>query len=178
MIASALAAAMSSLDSSINAISTVSVVDIYRRHLKPNEDDKHYLKAAWVIASVSAVFMIGGAIYLANADTKTLQDTATILTSILGGGLLGLYLIGFFTKKGDARAAWAGLISTMVFTVWTILSKNQLLPDAISVPFDLYYTGFVGNVIMFVVTYVVASKLLKTNKDLTGLTVWDMPKTK
>ena len=48
----------------------------------------------------------------------------------------------------------------------------------IGVPFGLYYTGFVGKGIMFVVTYVVASKLLKTEKDLTGLTVWDLPKTK
>ena len=176
VIASALAAAMSSLDSSINAISTVSIVDIYRRHLKPNQTDKHYLKAAWVIASVTSVLMILGAMYLANAETKTLQDTATILTSILGGGLLGLYLIGFFTKQGDARAVWIGLASTMVFTSWTVLSKNQLLPDSLQVPFDLYYTGFVGNVIMFVVTYFVAAKLYKTQKDLSGLTVYDLPK--
>ena len=172
VIASALAAAMSSLDSSINAISTVSVVDIYRRHLNPDKDDKHYLKAAWIIASVSAVLMICGAIYLANAETKTLQDTAMILTSILGGGLLGLYLIGFFTKQGDARAAWAGLVSTMVFTSWTLLSKNDLLPDSLNVPFDLYYTGFVGNVVMFVVTYLLANTWLKSKRDLTGLTVW------
>jgi len=172
VIASALAAAMSSLDSSINAISTVSVVDIYRRHLKPGLDDKHYLKVAWVIAAVSAVLMIGGAVYLANAETKTLQDTATILSSVLGGGLLGLYLIGFFTKQGDARAAWAGLVATMVFTSWTVLSKNGLMPDSLSVPFDLYYTGFVGNVIMFVLTYLIARFFLKSNKDLTGLTVW------
>lgn len=176
VIASALAAAMSSLDSSINAISTVSIVDIYRRHLKPNQTDKHYLKAAWVIASATSVLMILGAMYLANAETKTLQDTATILTSILGGGLLGLYLIGFFTKQGDARAVWIGLASTMVFTSWTVLSKNQLLPDSLQVPFDLYYTGFVGNVIMFVVTYFVAAKLYKTQKDLSGLTVYDLPK--
>ena len=172
VIASALAAAMSSLDSSINAISTVSVVDIYRRHIKPDQDDRHYLKAAWIIAAFSAMLMIGGAIYLANAETKTLQDTATVLTSVLGGGLLGLYLIGFFTQHGDARAAWAGLISTMVFTSWTILSKKGLLPDSISVPFDLYYTGFVGNVIMFVVTYFVARFALKNKNDLNGLTVW------
>ncbi len=172
VIASALAAAMSSLDSSINAISTVSVVDIYRRHIKPDEDDKHYLRAAWIIAAVSAVFMIGGAIYLANAETKTLQDTATVLTSILGGGLLGLYLIGFFTKQGDARAAWVGLVSTMIFTAWTILSKKGLLPESISVPFDLYYTGFVGNLIMFVMTYFVARFALKGQKDLSGVTVW------
>ena len=172
VIASALAAAMSSLDSSINAISTVSVVDIYRRHIKPDEDDRHYLKAAWLIAAVSALLMIGGAIYLANAETKTLQDTATVLTSILGGGLLGLYLIGFFTQQGDARAAWVGLVSTMIFTGWTILSKKGLLPDSISVPFDLYYTGFVGNVIMFIMTYFVARFALKSQKDLSGVTVW------
>ena len=173
VIASALAAAMSSLDSSINAISTVFVVDIYRRHIKPDQADKHYLKAAWIIAAISAVLMICGAIYLTHAETKTLQDTATVLTSILGGGLLGLYLIGFFTQQGDARAAWAGLVSTMVFTSWTILSKNGLLPESISVPFDLYYTGFVGNVIMFLVTYFVARFAFKSQKDLTGVTVWN-----
>ena len=173
VIASALAAAMSSLDSSINAISTVSVVDIYRRHIKPDQDDKHYLRAAWVIAAFSAILMIGGAIYLANAETNTLQETGSVLTSILGGGLLGLYLIGFFTQHGDARAAWAGLISTMIFTSWTILSKKGLLPDSISVPFDLYYTGFVGNVIMFIVTYFVARFALKNTNDLNGLTVWN-----
>lgn len=176
VIASALAAAMSSLDSSINAISTVSVVDIYRRHIKPDQDDKHYLKVAWIVATLAAALMIFGAIYLAHAETKTLQDTATILTSILGGGLLGLYLIGFFTKKGDARAVWVGLVSTMIFTAWTILSKKGMLPDSLSVPFDLYYTGFVGNVIMFVITYFVAAKVFPSEKDLAGLTVYDMPK--
>ncbi|MFT6976124.1 MAG: SSS family solute:Na+ symporter, partial [Bermanella sp.] len=136
-----------------------------------------YLKAAWLIASVTSLLMISGAIYLANAETKTLQDTATVLTSILGGGLLGLYLIGFFTKQGDARAVWWGLVSTMIFTAWTLLSKNGMLPEVITVPFDLYYTGFVGNVIMFVVTYIVAAKVFPTQKDLSGLTVYDMPKT-
>lgn len=176
VIASALAAAMSSLDSSINAISTVSVVDIYRRHLSPNKNDKHYLKAAWLIATIASVLMITGAIYLAHATSETLQDTATILTSILGGGLLGLYLIGFFTKQGDARAVWVGLISTMIFTGWTILSKNSVLPDSLRIPFDLYYTGLVGNIIMLVVTYFVAAKLFKTKKCLAGLTIYDMPK--
>lgn len=177
VIASALAAAMSSLDSSINAISTVSIVDIYRRHLKPQQNDKHYLQVAWLIATATSIFMILGAIFLAKADSNTLQDTATILTSILGGGLLGLYLIGFFTKKGDARAIWVGLASTIVFTSWTILSKNDLLPASIQVPFDLYYTGFVGNVIMFIVSYLAATFIFPSKKDLSGLTVYDLPKT-
>ncbi len=173
VIAAAGAAAMSSLDSSINAISTVTIVDIYRRHLNKGKEDKHYLKAAWVVATITAVFMISGAIYLAHAETKTLQDTATVLVSLLGGGLLGMYLLGFFTRKGDARSVWVGIIFTMVFTAWTILAKNGLVPESLSVPFDLYYTGIIGNLLMFVMGYGVATFLPRKEKDLKQLTVWD-----
>ncbi len=156
VIASAMAAAMSSLDSSINAIATVSIVDLYRRHLNPGKDDQHYLHIAWLIAAITALLMIGGAIYLAQAETKTLQDSATVLASLLGGGLLGLYLLGFFTRRGNARAVWIGIMTTMLFTLWTVLSGKDLLPAALTAPFDLYYTGLIGNIVMFVVTYTVA----------------------
>ncbi len=156
VIAAALAAAMSSLDSSINAISACSVVDIYKRHINKNASDNHYLKAAWLVAGGVSLFMIVGAIYINASDTKTLQDLATILASLLGGGLLSLYLIGFFSKRGDARAAWAGIVATVLFTAWTLLSDRGYLPEAVQVPFDLYYTAIIGNVVMFVVVYSVA----------------------
>lgn len=169
VIAAALAAAMSSLDSSINAISTVSIVDLYKRHLKPEQDDKHYLKAAWVIATAASVFMIGGAIILQEAETKTLQDTATILASLMSGGLLGLYLMGFFTKKlgtpGEVKGVWVGILCTLAFTAWTILSKKGLLPEALQFPFDLYYTGLFGNIIMFVIGYCATHWLARTNSN-------------
>jgi len=173
VIAAAGAAAMSSLDSSINAISTVSIVDIYRRHLNKGKEDKHYLKAAWVVATITSGFMIAGAIYLAHAETKTLQDTATVLVSLLGGGLLGMYLLGFFTRKGDARSVWVGILFTMIFTAWTILAKNGLVPESLRAPFDLYYTGFIGNLVMFIIGYAVATFLPRKDKDLKQLTVWD-----
>lgn len=169
VIAAALAAAMSSLDSSINAISTVSIVDIYRRHLKPAQDDKHYLKIAWVIAGICSLSMILGAIYLQHAETKTLQDTATILASLLGGGLLGLYLLGFFTKLGDARAVWVGISFTMIFTAWTLLSKKNMLPEAFTFPFDLYYTGIIGHFVMFLVGFL-ASLVFPRDNDVQPIT--------
>ncbi len=157
VIAAALAAAMSSLDSSINSVTTVSVVDLYRRHLRPGRDDQHYLRIAWAIAVAVTVFMIGGALWLNNAQTKTLQDTSTILGSLLGGGMLGLYLLGFFSRRGDARAAWCGIACTLVFTGWTVLTNKGLLPEALSAPFDLYYSGLIGNLLMFIVGYLAAS---------------------
>ena len=172
VIAAALAAAMSSLDSSINAISTVSVVDIYKRHFVKDRNDKHYLHTAWVIAGMAAFIMIGGAIVLANAESKTIQDTATILASLLGGGLLGMYLLGFLTNRGNERAVIFGIISTILFTGWTILAKKQLLPDYLQVPFDLYYVGIVGNFVMFIIGYIISLILPDKDKDLTNLTMW------
>lgn len=172
VIAAALAAAMSSLDSCINAISTVGIVDIYRRHLVKGRDDRHYLKVAWIFASVAAAIMIGGAILLAKSDTKTLQDTATILSSLFGGGLLGMYMLGFLTNKGDARAVGFGIGGTVLFTCWTILSSRQLLPEALRVPFDLYYTIIIGNVVMFAIGFLAGMLLPEKKRDLTNLTVW------
>ncbi|KAA9131033.1 sodium/solute symporter [Marinihelvus fidelis] len=173
LISAALAAAMSSLDSSINAISTVSIVDIYRRHLVPGRNDKHYLRVAWLISGLAAVAMIGGAIILAESETKTLQDTGSILISLLGGGLLGLYLLGFLTRRGDARAVGMGIVCTMAFTAWTLLSTHELLPAFLHFPFDLYYTGFIGNLVMFVVGFLAGTWLPKRERNLEHLTVWD-----
>lgn len=172
VIAAAAAAAMSSLDSSINAISTVGVHDIYRRLWKKDRDDKHYLHVAWTLATTVSVIMICGAIILSIVETKTLQDAAVILISLLMGGVTGLYLIGFLTKVGDERTAWIGIILTFTFSLWTILSGQEVLPDWMNAPFDLYYTGFIGNIIMFAAIFMAASLISKGKRKLTNLTVW------
>ena len=172
VIAAALAAAISSLDSSINAISTVSIVDIYRRFSRTEKTDKHYLMVAKLIATLTSVLMIIGAIVLMDAQTKTLQDTATILVSLVSGGILGIYLLGFFTVRGDARAIWVGLILTALFTLWTILAKKGLLPTGWNLPFDLYYTAIIGNLLMFFSGFIVASFIFTAKRDVSEFSVW------
>jgi SSS family solute:Na+ symporter len=169
VIAAALAAGMSSLDSSINAVSTVGVVDIYRRHLAPNRDDGHYLRVAWWIAAGASFAMIGGAMLLVHAEGPTLQDVSIKLTSLLGGGLLGIYLLGFLTRKGDARSVWCGIAATATFTLWTM----GRIPGATAPPFDTYYTAFFGNFLMFLVGYTLGSVLRREPAPLSGLTIWD-----
>jgi SSS family solute:Na+ symporter len=174
VISAALAAAMSSLDSSINAISTVVVNDIYRRHYVKGREDKHYLHVAWVVATIASIFMIIGAIILAKTETKTIQDSATILSSVVMGGVFGMYLLGFITTRTNSKSIWAGIIITFIFSVWTVLSERGFLPESISVPFDLYYTGMVGHILMFATAFLTAVFIFKKNdnKDLNNLTVW------
>lgn len=172
VIAAALAAAMSSLDSSINAVATVGVIDIYRRHLVKNRDDRHYLVVARWLAAATALLMILGAILFSVTESKTLQDTLTILTSILAGGLFGLYMLGMLTTRGDGRAACCAIVCTLLFTTWTVLARNEIVPQWLQAPFDLYYTSIVGHVVMFVVGYVFGRLFFSANKPLKNLTIW------
>lgn len=176
VIAAAAAAAMSSLDSSINSISTVGVNDIYRRFLKKDENDKHYLKTAWLLATIASAVMIMGAIILSQTETKTLQDVAVTLISLLMGGVTGLYMIGFLTKVGSEKTAWIGIAITFLFSLWSILASRGLMPSWLSLPFDLYYTGFIGNIIMFTTIFMIGSLLLKRRKELKNLTIWTQDK--
>jgi SSS family solute:Na+ symporter len=53
----------------------------------------------------------------------------------------------------------------MLFTAWTILSSRLLLPDSLSFPFDLYYTGLIGNIIMFILAFGLSFILLSKKPD-------------
>ncbi len=173
VIAAVMAAAMSSLDSSISSVSTVSVVDIYRRHIKKDADDAHYLRAAKLFAGLAGVLMISSAILFKMYEGKTLQDTATTLTALAAGGLLGLYMLGFFTKLGDGRAIFAGIVCTVCFSIFSSLKQMNIIPMDAILPIDLYYTGVIGHVIMFVFGFGAALLIpAKKDRDLTNLTVW------
>ncbi|MFV2069093.1 MAG: sodium:solute symporter [Pirellulales bacterium] len=172
VIAAALAAAMSSLDSSISAVATVSIVDIYRRHLVKGRDDRHYLAMARWVSGATGVLMILGAIWFSMTDSKTMLDTLTTLTSILAGGLFGLFMFGMLTTRGDGRAAFCGIVCTVAFTTWTVLAGQEWLPAALDIPFHPYYTTIIGNLVMFAVGYLGGLLFFPCHKPLPNLTIW------
>ncbi len=179
VLAAIFAAAMSSLDSSINAIATVSVVDIYRRHLVKDQSDRHYLKVArWIAISASAM-MIGGAWVFLVSKNKTIADTSVIISAVVAGGLLGLYLLGFLTRIGEARAVGIAIICTVFWSAYmTLIEYDSVLPHWLQIPegvrltVDTYYTGIIGHLVMFTAGYAMGVILPRRPRDLTNLTVW------
>jgi len=99
--------------------------------------------------------------------------TGYVLGSLVGGGLLSIFMVGFLTRVGDSRTVGTGIVCTMLFTGWTILAQYQVLPDWLGTPFDLYYTTIIGNLVMFVGILLAGVLLPSTKRDLTNLTVWD-----
>jgi SSS family solute:Na+ symporter len=186
VITGVFAAAMSASSSSVNAISAVTVTDIYRRHMVKNGSDRHYMWAARLVSGASALIMMGGAALFLEMNTLTLQDLGTKMAAIVAGGLFGLYALGFLTTRGNGKTVFAAIICTVFFSVYITLIEAKVITVAmyagmglsesvakvLANPFHSYYTGIVGNIVMFFVGYIVASLFQREKRDLTNLTVW------
>ncbi len=184
ILAAIFAAAMSSLDSSINAVATVSVVDIYRRHLVKDQDDAHYLRVARWIAIAASVLMIIGAWAFFLTGGETLSDASVKIGALMAGGMLGLYFLGFFTTRVDERAVIVAILVTLVWTIYaTWLEMDKLLPTSLQIPpflrlhINTYYSGVVGHLILFVAGYLMAVLISRPPTSLKNLTVWTQDKT-
>jgi len=153
VVAGVLAAAMSTLDSALNAIATVGVVDFYRRHVVRQRDDRHYLVVARTFSCLATAAMVVGAILLLEARTKTLEDAAIKLIALTSGGLLGLYLLGFLTRSGDGRSAAIAIGATLALSLYRALSPMAWFPAGLRLraldAVDGYYTALLAHVLMF-----------------------------
>jgi len=102
ILAVILSASMSSTAAELNALASVSVIDIYQRVFRPGESDHHYLTVSKIISVFWGAYAIGFAMF-ANS-LGSLIEAVNILGSLFYGSILGIFLIAFSFKKigGDA----------------------------------------------------------------------------
>jgi Na+/proline symporter len=109
-IAAILAAAMSAVAAELNSLASATVIDFYRRWVKPEADDAHYLRVSkgatvmWgVIACVVATFA---------ATLGSLIEVVNRFGSFFYGSILGVFLLAMlpWTKS---RGAFIGLLCGM-----------------------------------------------------------------
>ena len=174
IVAAIIAAAMSTLDSSINAIATVVVVDVLKPFLARNRSDGYYLKAAHLVATLAAVLMIAGSLTFANIPKESMNDISLIVTSVFGGCLMGLFMLGFFTRRVDGFAANCALVAAVAFNIYLGLGVLEVLPQSWRLPIHSYWVGALVNFCFIALAYLVALLRGRRPLDLKGLTVWTM----
>lgn len=174
VIAGVLAAAMSSLDSSINAISTVVTVDLMKPYFARNRSDRFYLRWARIVAIFASVLMVLGAILFSSIEKESMNDLSWIVASVFGGCLLGLFMTGFFTTRIGNRAALIGLCGAIVLNVYLGVNAAGWVPEQLSLPVHSYWTGILVNLAFILLAGLAAMICGRNDKDLSGLTVWTM----
>ncbi|MEO2031841.1 MAG: sodium:solute symporter [Planctomycetaceae bacterium] len=147
LIAAIFAAAMSSVDTSLNSSATLVLCDIYKRYLKPDAGERDSMK---VLYGSTLVFGVGGtlaALALAMMNLKSALDAWWVLEGIFTGGMLGLFLLGLISKRaGNPQAMIAGGLGLLII-MWLALSQTKMWPTALndwSNPLHSFMTIVVG----------------------------------
>ena len=109
-IAGVLAAAMSSIAAELNALATTTVIDFYRRWIRPEADDTHYLNVSKGATAFWGVFACVVAIYAATLGS--LIEVVNRYGSFFYGSILGVFLLAMI-PRASARGAFVGLIAGM-----------------------------------------------------------------
>jgi solute:Na+ symporter, SSS family len=109
-IAAVMAAAMSSIAAELNSLSTATVIDFYKRWLKPVASDSHYLNVSKLATGVWGIFACFVATYAATLGS--LIEVVNRFGSFFYGSILGVFLLAM-VPRARALGAFVGLIVGM-----------------------------------------------------------------
>ncbi|TVZ60400.1 cyclically-permuted mutarotase family protein [Flavobacteriaceae bacterium MAR_2010_105] len=118
LVAGIFSAAMSSISSSLNSVSTAYCNDFYK-HFNPRVGDVKLLRIARWVTMLTGVVGVLLALWMASSNIKSLWDQFYRFLGLFTGGLGGMFLLGMLTKKANAKGTLIGLVISAIF-IWYI----------------------------------------------------------
>ena len=113
MIAVVFCASWSTTASELNALTSTTVSDIYRRSVAPGRDDNHYFRASRVATVLWGIFIMVFATYADLFDN--LIQVVNMVGSIFYGTILGIFFTAFFLPRvGGEAVFWAAVVTQAI----------------------------------------------------------------
>ena len=125
VIAVIFAATMSASSGEINSLATVTVVDIYRRYVRRNASDHHYLEASrW-----ATLFWGAYAVAFAGWGKKlgSLIVAVNVVGSLFYGSLLGCFVLAFGFRRVRGTATFIGMLAGEAVVFWAFFAGISYL---------------------------------------------------
>lgn len=160
LLAVILSAAMSSTASELNALGTITALDLYKRNKKEVMPEKHYVRAS------KAFTLLWGVVAISIACIANLFDNLIQLVNIIGsifyGNVLGIFLLAFFFKYVKGNAVFFAAILTQVLICITYYNLIHIYPSG-QEKLGYLWLNFIGSalVIIIALTFEAFDRLLK-----------------
>ncbi len=123
LIAVIFSASWSSTASELNALSSTTVVDIYKRLIHKTGSEHHYLNSSKILTVIWGILAIGVAMFAHSLGSMI--EAVNVLGSLFYGTVLGIFMTAFFLKKIRGTAVfYAALIAEA--TVIVLFSTDAM----------------------------------------------------
>ena len=121
---------MSSTASELNALGATTTIDLYKRNIREEKEDKHYVNASKLFT------LLWGGLAIVFACTASLFENLIELVNIIGcifyDNILGIFLLAFFIKYVKSHAVFIAAFITQAIVV-TLYSLERM--DIINLPY-------------------------------------------
>jgi solute:Na+ symporter, SSS family len=154
LVASIFAAGMSTISTSVNSSATVILNDYFKKKLKDSYTEKTSMKILYSSSFLFSIFSIF--IAIAMISVQSALDTWWKLASIFSGGMLGLFLLAFFSKKITNLAAVTGVTVGVILIGWMSMSPIFFESDDLqkyASPFHSYLSIVFGTMAIFIIGF-------------------------
>ena len=122
LVAAILAAAMSTISGELSALSTATVIDFYRRFVRAEASDAHYLRVSRLATGFWGLFASIVAVWA--AELGSLIEVVNRFGSFFYGSILGVFILAAGFPRATANGAFVGLVAGMGAVAWAASATN------------------------------------------------------
>jgi SSS family solute:Na+ symporter len=161
LLAVIISAAMSSTASGLNALASTTTIDIYKRNMREEKSERHYLNATklftlfWGIIAI--LFACIGTIF------ENLIQLVNIIGSIFYGTVLGIFLVGFYSKRIQSDAIFYSAVFSQI-TIFIIYYFAIYIYPSGEEKLGYLWLNFIGATLTIVVAWLLERLVFKNQK--------------
>jgi len=145
-IAAIITAATDSIAAELNSLSTASVIDFYKRLLRPDASEAHYLNVSKVTTGFWGLFAGVVAVYASNLGS--LIEVVNRFGSFFYGSILGVFMLAILTRRATGTGAFVGLVAGMVAVAAVAFGRPEI---------SFLWHNVIGAVVVFTVGLTLSS---------------------
>ena len=163
LLAVIISAAMSSTASGLNALASTTAIDIYKRNVKVEKSERHYLNATkfftllWGIIAI--LFACIGTLF------ENLIQLVNIIGSIFYGTVLGIFLVGFYLHKVQSKAIFYSAVVSQI-TIFIIYYYAIYIFPSGQEKLGYLWLNFIGAMLTIVISLLLQWTIFRKQKAI------------
>ena len=163
LLAVIISAAMSSTASGLNALASTTAIDIYKRNVKEEKSEKHYVN----VTKFFTLFWGIVAILFASIGTlfENLIQLVNIVGSIFYGTVLGIFLVGFYIKYVQAKAIFCSAVISQI-TIFIIYYYAIFIYPSGEEKLGYLWLNFIGAMLTILLSILMQATIFRRKLQL------------
>ncbi len=163
LLAVIISAAMSSTASGLNALASTTAIDIYKRNVKEEKSERHYVN----VTKFFTLFWGIVAILFASIGTlfENLIQLVNIIGSIFYGTVLGIFLVGFYLKYVKAQAIFYSAVISQI-TIFVIYYFAIFIYPSGEEKLGYLWLNFIGAMLTIVLSMLMQTLFFRKKRQM------------